>query len=185
MMQEDPELKPMFEEIRTGGMAAMMKYMNDPTFLSKIGERLGDAIPGAASPAVDNAAPLAEITNILDAAKYGDVEAVEDFLAVGKGADRDAEGRCALHYAVGFDKEDATKALLDNGVDVNEADNRGNTAVHFAAGYGRGDAIRILINAGANVAAKNSEGFTAGAMIKAEPRNPLNNDVELMTLLGE
>ncbi len=28
-LREDPDLAPMFEEIKTGGMAAMMKYMND------------------------------------------------------------------------------------------------------------------------------------------------------------
>jgi hypothetical protein len=36
--REDPELKPVFEEIRAGGMAAMMKYFNDPTFL-QVGRR--------------------------------------------------------------------------------------------------------------------------------------------------
>ncbi len=28
--QEDPELKPMFEQIQTGGMAALQKAMSDP-----------------------------------------------------------------------------------------------------------------------------------------------------------
>jgi hypothetical protein len=29
-LREDPEFKQMFEEIQTGGMGALMKYMNDP-----------------------------------------------------------------------------------------------------------------------------------------------------------
>lgn len=32
--REDPELKPVFEEMKSGGMAAVMKYMNDPAFLA-------------------------------------------------------------------------------------------------------------------------------------------------------
>lgn len=32
-LKEDPELKPVFEEMKAGGMAALMKYMNDPAFL--------------------------------------------------------------------------------------------------------------------------------------------------------
>lgn len=62
--------------------------------LAKIGERLGDVQvqvppPGAAA-AAPGAAPrppaadVPEIDNLFDAAKYGDLEAVEDFIAIGK-----------------------------------------------------------------------------------------------------
>lgn len=71
-------MKPMFEEMQKGGMDAMMKYMNDPKWLAKVGEKLGDptamaAAQGAAAPAT--AAPSRpppapqDITNILEAAK--------------------------------------------------------------------------------------------------------------------
>jgi hypothetical protein len=36
------EFKEMFEDIQKGGMGALMKYMNDPRVLSKLGSRLGD-----------------------------------------------------------------------------------------------------------------------------------------------
>jgi hypothetical protein len=67
--------------------------------LAKIGERLGDVQvqvppPGAAAAAAGAAAaasagrPAAadvpDIDNLIDAAKYGDLEAVEDFIAIGK-----------------------------------------------------------------------------------------------------
>jgi hypothetical protein len=29
-LREDPEFKQMFQEIQSGGMGALMKYMNDP-----------------------------------------------------------------------------------------------------------------------------------------------------------
>ena len=46
--REDPELRPAFEEIKKGGMAAMMKFMNDPQFLAV----RPAAVPSAAPPAV-------------------------------------------------------------------------------------------------------------------------------------
>ena len=69
LLQEDPELKPMFDEIKTGGMAAMMKYMNDPVFLAKIGEKMQGVLPAEAAGPSTAAAAAPEITNILDAAK--------------------------------------------------------------------------------------------------------------------
>ena len=39
--------------------------------------------------------------------RYGDLEAIEDYMAIGKGALADSEQRTALHYAVAYDKPDA------------------------------------------------------------------------------
>ena len=68
-LQEDPELKPLFEKAQKGGMQAVMALMNDQQFLQKIGEKMGDvpevAIPATAGPA--GATP--EVNNLLDAAK--------------------------------------------------------------------------------------------------------------------
>lgn len=41
-LRSDPELKDIFEEIQKGGMGALMKYMNDPKVLAKLGSKLGD-----------------------------------------------------------------------------------------------------------------------------------------------
>jgi hypothetical protein len=188
-LREDPDLKPMFEEIRTGGMAAMMKYMNDPVFLTKIGEKLGDlpidqaAAPAAPPPAAAPAAPAPEINSILDAARYGDLEAIEDFVAIGKGEFKDDQGRTALHYAVAYDQGAAAGALIENGVDVNAQDNMGNTALHFAAGYGRGSAVKALLTVGVNPSTKNNEGKTAKDLITDQPNNPLNNITEILNQL--
>lgn len=184
-LREDPELKPYFDEMREGGMAAMMKYMSDATFLGKIGEKMGDleslvveSLPP--SPAVTSAAPPPVVNNILDAAKYGDIEAIEDYMAIGKGDLRDENQRSALHYAVAYNQGGAAKALLDNGADVCAVDDAGNTPLHFAAGYGRAGAVRGLVDVGADINAKNSDGKTAAELIRGEPRNPLNNDTALL-----
>ncbi|PSC70745.1 translocase of chloroplast chloroplastic [Micractinium conductrix] len=185
-LREDPELKGVFEEIRAGGMAAMMKYMNDPNFLSKIGSKMGDIDPsmlaGGAPAAAAPAAPPA-VNSILDAAKYGDLEAIEDYMAIGKGALADSEQRTALHYAVAYDKPDALQALLNNGADTAARDKGGNPPLHYAAGYGREQCVRMLLAAGADVGAKNDRGQTAAEVVRGEPRNPLNQDEALLMQL--
>ena len=73
LYQEDPDLKPMFEEMQQGGMEAMMKYMNNPKWLAKVGEKLGDVdMSGGAAPAQATPRPAPqpqEINDILEAAK--------------------------------------------------------------------------------------------------------------------
>ncbi|KAI8463679.1 MAG: hypothetical protein J3K34DRAFT_139836 [Monoraphidium minutum] len=51
-LRGDPELAGMFEEIKKGGMGALMKFWNDPKTLAKLGEKLGDVVPppGAVPP---------------------------------------------------------------------------------------------------------------------------------------
>eukprot|EP00955_Chlamydomonas_euryale_P105159 365619-Chlamydomonas_euryale.AAC.1 len=54
--------------------------------------------PGAAA-----AAEGPEVRNLFDAAKYGDMEAVEDFLAIGRDVNSaDDEKRTPLHYACAY-----------------------------------------------------------------------------------
>ena len=69
----------MFEDIQKGGMAAIMKYMNDPVWLARVGDKMGDVsalLAGggggggpAAGPAAPAAAPVPDINSLLDAAK--------------------------------------------------------------------------------------------------------------------
>lgn len=182
-LREDPELAPMFEEIKTGGMAAMMKYMNDPAFLSKIGEKLGDVPAPQAPPQTPPPSQEPEINTILDAARYGDLEAIEDFVAIGKGEERDDQGRTALHYAVAYDQGAAAGALIENGVDVNATDAMGNSALHFAAGYGRGSAVKALLTVGVDASLKNKDGKTAKDLIIEQPKNPLHNATDVLAQL--
>ena len=78
LRQDDPDLQPMLADIQKNGMGALMKYWNDPTWLSKVGGKLGDvtaataASQGAAVPAqAPRAGPAAppEVNTLFDAAK--------------------------------------------------------------------------------------------------------------------
>lgn len=185
-LKDDPELAEMFKDIKANGQAAIMKYYNDPKILAKIGSRISDVVPAAgvageaaAGAATAGAAPI-EINNLLDAAKYGDIEAVEDFLAIGKDVKmKDAEGRTALHYACGFGHDEIARMLMESGGEVEAEDTKGNTPLHYAAGYGRPDLTRLMVDAGANRSAKNSTGKTPADLVAAAPQNPINQDVDL------
>ena len=71
-LQEDPELKPFFEQARSGDPQALMKLMSDPDLTQKVMSKLGQvpqpsqAAPGPA--AASQEAP--EINCLMDAARY-------------------------------------------------------------------------------------------------------------------
>jgi soluble cytochrome b562 len=67
-LKDDPEFKGMFEDIQTNGMGALLKYMNDPNMLRKLGSRMGDVAPAASAAPVAGAAP-AEVSDLFDAAR--------------------------------------------------------------------------------------------------------------------
>ncbi|KXZ50900.1 hypothetical protein GPECTOR_14g148 [Gonium pectorale] len=191
-LRNDPEFAEIFADIQKGGMQALMKYYNDPNFLAKLGEKLGDVAPGAgaaAAPppaaAMPGAAPQeVEINNIRDAAKYGDEEAVEDFIAIGKDLNEgDPQGRTALHYSVAYDHAVIAKMLIDEGANLEVRDSMNNTPLHYACGYGRTGLARMLLDAGADKTVQNNTGKTPIDLARLDGRNPVNADEELLKRL--
>ena len=172
----------MFEDIQSGGMPALMKYMNDPEWLAKVGSKMGDvaemlaaggggaaggaggaaaaAAAGARGPSAP-AAPIPTVNNLFDAAKAGDLEAVEDFVAIGRDVNETDEGRrTPLHFAVAYGHADVAKELLNSGATVD-----------------------LLVGAGADASAENGEGKTPLELVTGEPRNPLNQDKDTLGAL--
>lgn len=194
-LQQDPELQEFFTDIRTNGPMAVQKYMTDPKILEKFKGLPGfpsGGPPGAAAEAPAEApaaaaepSTQAEISNLLEAAKFGDVEAVEDLVAVGKDPNEsDEEGRTPLHYACAYDHVEVLEELMKGGADVEKTDSKGNTALHYAAGYARANHIKVLVGAGASKGVKNLMDKTPLELIQIEPRNPLNEDEEVLQLLA-
>jgi len=82
---------------QTGGPAALAKFWNDEKLLLKISQRLGGAAGQGPPPQAAPQKPP-EVTNLLEACRWGDVEAAEDFIAIGKSVDEaDKEGRTPLY----------------------------------------------------------------------------------------
>lgn len=99
--------------------------------------------------------------------RYGDLEAVEDFLAIGKDVNMtDSEQRTPLHFASGTGHAEIASALIDAGANVSATDNQGNTPLHYAAGYGRPALVELLLDAGADASARNNAGKAAADLAK-------------------
>ena len=180
-LKEDPELTAVMTELEENGQGAMMKYMNDPEIMSKIGRKFQealtdpefraslegaealDAIEAGAGAAGGAAGEEEEEETIITVASAGLADRLKELLAE-EGADadvRDEEGRAALHFAAGYGELQCVKVLLDAGADINAVDSNSNTALHYAAGYGDVEAAKLLTERGADVSITNNEGKTA------------------------
>jgi len=193
-LKEDPELKPILEEIETGGPAAMMKYWNDPDVMAKLGKAMGGVMEGATAHGIEQGMGAAaqgeeeeeeeegeegeEEVNVHSAASMGDVDALKELIEAGADLDdKDEEGRSALHFACGYGEVKCAEALLEAGANVDATDKNNNTALHYSAGYGRKDIVQLLIDSGANCTLRNLDGKTPTDVAK------LNNEEAVVAIL--
>ncbi|KAK1276696.1 Ankyrin repeat domain-containing protein 2 [Acorus gramineus] len=184
-IKEDPSLKPILDEIETGGPSAMMKYWNDPEVLQKLGQAMGLADAGETAATAtdvpdetDEDAGYEDESIVHHTASVGDVEGLKNALA--SGADKneeDSEGRTALHFACGYGELKCAQVLLEAGATVDALDKNKNTALHYAAGYGRKECVALLLEHGAAVTLQNLDGKTPIDVAK------LNNQEEVLKLL--
>ncbi|KAL0698420.1 hypothetical protein Bca4012_054542 [Brassica carinata] len=186
-MKEDPDLKPILDEIDAGGPSAMMKYWNDKDVLKKLGEAMGMPIAGlpdqtaSAEPEVAEEGQEEEEEEesiVHQTASLGDVEGLKNALASGGNKDEeDSEGRTALHFACGYGELKCAQVLIDAGASVNAVDKNKNTPLHYAAGYGRKECVSLLLENGAAVTLQNLDEKTPIDVAK------LNNQLEVVKLL--
>jgi len=187
-VREDPSLKPILDEIESGGPAAMMKYWNDPAVLTKLGQAMGvgpladaatsDEPSGADQGEEDDANEEEDELTVHHTASVGDVEGLRNLLKLGADKDeKDTEGRTALHFACGYGEVKCAEVLLEAGVMVDALDKNKNTALHYAAGYGREECVGLLLKYGAAVTLQNLDGKTPIEVAK------LNEQKEVLKLL--
>lgn len=147
----DPQFAPAFQEMKTGGMDAVMKYFNDESFLRAVSQKMGGV------PKEVRAAML----TIHEAIRAGDLASLQKHLANGTSPDiKDEKGISALHYAVGVNRLDMLKVLMDAKADPKVVDNQGNTLLHYAAGYGHVQTTDYFLQCGLPVNATNQAGET-------------------------
>jgi hypothetical protein len=161
-LENDPELTPIFEEIKKDGMGALLKLCNDEELMLKFSRKMGgipDELKG----------PLQTLSNqpmtLHEAAKNGDVQAVKDWIAKESSGGKsiavdtpDHKGITALGYAVGADRFEVTAHLLSCKANLHAVDAKRNTAVHYAAGYGRKQVLEFILAQKADPNKKNSDG---------------------------
>ena len=171
-LKDDSDLGPMIRDIEENGQAAMMKYMNDPDLMTKMGKKFQEAMedesfvsglvkPEDAEEEEEGEEPGKE-TTIISATSNGSVDRLKELLAEGADVNEaDEEGRTALHWSAGYSEIECMKALIEAKCDINAVDENANTALSYAAGYGNEDAVKLLLDNEADVSLKNAEGKTA------------------------
>ncbi|XP_038973334.1 ankyrin repeat domain-containing protein 2A-like isoform X2 [Phoenix dactylifera] len=185
-IKDDPSLKPILDEIETGGPATMMKYWNDPEVLQKLGQAMGIGSSGETATSTELSGPeeaeeeggYEDESAVHHMASIGDVECLKKALEDGGDKDEeDSEGRRALHFACGYGEVKCAQVLLEAGATVDALDKNKNTALHYAAGYGRKECVALLLDHGAAVTLQNLDGKTPIDVAK------LNKQEEVLKLL--
>jgi len=157
-LESDPELADMFADIKQNGMEAAMKYYQDEALMLKISQKMG-GLPAELQPVLKkiDETPL----TLHEAAKNGDLKAVQDFLDKKKPLDaQDHKGITPLGYAIGANRIAVVKLLLDSRANPYAVDSTGNSGLHYAAGYGRKELVEYLLKVGTNVNQPNAQGQT-------------------------
>lgn len=157
-LADDPELAPLFDDIKKNGLEAAMKHYNDEELMLKISRKMG-GLPQELQQALKkiDETPL----SIHEAAKNGDLKAVQDYQEKSKPLDaQDHKGITPLGYAIGANRIAVVKLLLDNRANPYAVDSSGNSGLHYAAGYGRKELLEYLLKVGAAVNQANAQGQT-------------------------
>lgn len=134
------------------GMVTIVPLTNG---ISSLAMASASSKPGGASSTVKE-------SNIWEAAKAGDLGAIERHLASGVGVnDRDPQaGGTPLLWATVTDRAEAIELLVGRGADLQAVSRDGATALHAAAFLGHEKTVDVLIRSGAKINATNKTGNT-------------------------
>merc|ERR1712066_71254 len=162
-LEKSPDFAPIFDDIKKGGVpAAMQYYYNEPLML-----KMNRAIGGIPEEIKDKLTSLQKTpVTVHDACKMGDQKALNEFLnSPGNWDpdDKDAKGITCLGYAVGANRPQVVKMLLEKKASVEKVDTAGNSALHYAAAYGRTEMVKFLAGS-CPVSGTNSSGQTPLAL---------------------
>lgn len=115
--------------------------------------------------------------SILDAAKQGDLPAVQRIVQSNPQAVREGEpGEQALHYAAWLDHPLIARYLLEHGADVNCTDAEKRTPLHYAALHNHPELVHVLLEFHPECSATDQYGFTA-AVYAIRERTPEGEEI--------
>jgi len=184
-LEKNPELAHVFEDVKRGGnQAAMQHYHNEPLML-KISRAMGGVPEEVKSVLSDiQSKPI----TLQEACLKGDIKTVEDYLAATAGDaakrnidEKDAKGISCLGYAIGANRTQVVKLLLESGANPWEVDNSGGNAIHYAAAYGRKELCQYFLSAKGNVNQQNTQGQTPLALAL---KNKMKEVAEILQKAG-
>merc|ERR1719401_91000 len=118
-----------------------------------------------------------------EACKMGDSKALTAFFDSPGDFDieeKDSKGITCLGYAVGANRPEVVKMLLEKKASVDMVDTSGNTALHYAAAYGRSEMVKFLA-ASSKVNATNKSGQTPLALAL---KNKMTEAADALTAKG-
>ncbi len=98
---------------------------------------------------------------LLKGAQLGDIDILNDALAIGADVNVQAADRTALIWAATFGYDAIVDRLINAGAELNVQDSGGHTALMWAAMSRRDAIVDRLINAGVDLHIKNASGQTA------------------------
>lgn len=175
MLQQDPEVRPILEDIKKHGPAEALKYCQEEDLMLLISRKMGGC-PADLQPMMQKLETMP--MSLHEACKAGDLATVQVFLHKDEPIDvQDHKGITSLGYAIGADRVGIVKLLLEKRANPHSVDSLGNCGLHYAAGYGRKELLQLLLIAGVSANQANSQGQT--------PLNVafLNNEDEMATIL--
>eukprot|EP00929_Paragymnodinium_shiwhaense_P029057 TRINITY_DN16747_c0_g1_i1.p1 TRINITY_DN16747_c0_g1~~TRINITY_DN16747_c0_g1_i1.p1 ORF type:complete len:268 (+),score=69.44 TRINITY_DN16747_c0_g1_i1:114-917(+) len=167
-LENDPELKEVFEDIRKSGLDSVLKYQQDEQLMLKLSQKMG-GMPAELRPVLKD---LDETPfTFHEACKKGDLKAVQAWMEKKNNAldAQDHRRITPLGYAIGANKIAVVKLLLEKRANPYAVDASGNSGLHYAAGYGRKELVEHLLQLGLSpqqMNAKNQTPIAVAAMNK-------------------
>lgn len=109
-----------------------------------------------------------DITPLMEAAAYGDLDEVEALLLAGNALqEKDGDSTTALHYAVYNDEVTVVDYLLKQGADPNDEDHF-STVLNTALLNGSYEVAELLYSSGANPEKVDSDGYSALDLLEVD-----------------
>lgn len=161
-LENDQDLRHVFDEIKKTGISAAMKYWDDKELMITISDKMG-GVPQELQTFLRkiDLTPL----SLHEAARNGDLKGVSEYLKKSQTIDtQDVKGITPLGYGIGTNSAPVVKLLIESRANPSLVDSCNNTGLHYAAGYGRKELTEYLLQLGADVNKVNSQGQTPRAV---------------------